>query len=129
MARVAGREALPGIVIEIGFRVAIGGFWGALLQAFRRAQPAWLASFCIAVILPGAAHVLEYAALQAGRARHINTAMVISVIISIGSLLINMGLMRQELLVTEAGSDSLASDLRRIPSALAGMFRRLLLNA
>jgi hypothetical protein len=121
MARMAGSEALPGIVIEIGFRVAIGGFWGALLQAFRRAQPAWLASLSIAVILPAAAQVLEYVALQAGRASHLNTAMAISVIISVGSLLMNMGLMRQELLVTEAGSDSLLSDLRRIPPALACM--------
>jgi hypothetical protein len=129
MTRFATNDALRGIVIEIGFRVAVGGFWGALLQAFRRARPAWLATLAVAVVLPAAVHVLEYLALAAGHARHIYTAMAVSVIFSIGSLVINLGLMRRDLLLTEAGSDSLASDLRRIPPALAAMCREIFRNA
>jgi hypothetical protein len=129
MARFEASDALRGIVIEIGFRVAIGGFWGSLLQAFRRARPAWLATLAVAVVLPAAVHVLEYLALAAGHARHIYTAMSVSVIFSIGSLVINLGLMRRDLLLTEAGSDSLASDLRRIPPALAAMCREIFRNA
>jgi hypothetical protein len=123
MTRLAGAGAMRSLCIELGFRLAIGGFWGSLLQAFRGAQPAWLAALSVAVALPATAHVLEYAALRAGHVTHIKTGMVVSVIISIGSLLINLRLMRKGLLVTGNDGESLRSDLRRIPGALAGMFR------
>ena len=123
MTRVAPDDALRNICLEVGFRIAIGGFWGALLQAFRNAQPAWLASLAVAVILPAIAHVLEYLALAAGHATHITAGMAVSVMFSIVSLLINLGLMRRNLLVTGDGSESFVSDLRRLPLALAGMFR------
>jgi hypothetical protein len=123
MTRLAGTGAMRNLCIELGFRLAIGGFWGSLLQAFRGAQPAWLAGLSVAIALPAAAHVLEFAALRAGHVTHIKTSMVVSVIISIGSLLINLGLMRRGLLVTGNEGESLRSDLRRIPAALAGMFR------
>jgi hypothetical protein len=60
----------------------------------------------VAVALPASAHLLEFFALWAGHASHIKTAMIVSVVISIGSLLINLGLMRRGLLITgdEAGS-------------------------
>jgi hypothetical protein len=98
------------------------------LQAFRGARPAWLASLTAAVALPAAAHCLEFAALRAGHATHIKTGMVVSVAISIGSLLINLGLMRRGLLVTGIEGGSLRSDLRRIPAELAGLFRGLSRN-
>jgi len=123
MAGLAGRDAVSSLCIEMGFRIAIGGFWGSLLQAFRGAKPAWLAGLSVAVALPAAAHCLEFAALRAGHASHIKTGMVVSVAISIGSLLLNLGLMRRGLLVTGGDGGSLGSDLRGIPAALAGMLR------
>lgn len=123
MTSMVGDAAARSMCIEMGFRIAIGGFWGSLLQAFRGARPAWLASLTAAVALPVAAHCLEFAALRAGHATHIKTGMVVSVVISIGSLLINLGLMRRGLLVTGIGSGSLRSDLRRIPRELASLWR------
>jgi hypothetical protein len=124
MSGLAGGDAMRGLCIEMGFRIAIGGFWGSLLQAFRGARPAWLAGLSVAIALP-AAHCLEFAALRAGHATHIKTGMIVSVVISIGSLLLNLGLMRRGLLVTGDGGETLGSDFRRIPGALAGMFRGL----
>jgi hypothetical protein len=124
MARLVGESSLRSLWIELGFRVAIGGFWGSLLQRFRNAQPAWLGGLAVAVALPGA-HCLEYAALRAGGAAHIRTGMVVSVVITLGSLLINLGLMRRGLLITGEEGESLTSDLRRLPGALAGMLRGL----
>jgi hypothetical protein len=124
LSHLAWSDAAPGIWIEIGFRIALGGFWGALLQAFRSVRPAWLAGLSIAVLLPAGAHVLEFAALKAGHATHITTAMIVSVVISVGSLLINFGLMRRGLLVTGDHAAPLVCDLQRIPRALVDMFRR-----
>jgi hypothetical protein len=124
MAGLTGKDAWRGLCIELVFRIAVSGFWGSLLQAFRRAQPVWLAGLTAAILLPASAHVLEYAALRAGNATHIKTGMIVSIVISFGSLLINLGLMRQGLLITGGEGDSLRTDMRRIPGALATMFRR-----
>jgi hypothetical protein len=129
MTRLVGEDAVRSLCIEMAFRIAVGGFWGSLLQAFRGAQPEWLAGLSVAIALPAAAHCLEFAALRAGHATHIKTGMIVSVVISIGSLLINLGLMRRGLLVTGGGCDSLQADLRRIPAALAGMLRGQSRNA
>src|SRR5262245_39379934 len=97
VATLTGRDAVHSVGIEMGFRIVIGGFWGSLLQAFRRAQPAWLATLSVAVVLPAAAQLLEFLVLRAGNATRIRTAMVVSAVISIGSLLINLRLMRDGL--------------------------------
>lgn len=123
MAGLVGNDALRSLCIEMGFRIAIGGFWGSLLQRFRHARPAWLAGLSVAVALPAVAHSIEYAALRAGHATHILTGMIVSVVISIGSLLINLGLMRSGLLITGEDCDSLSSDLKRVPAELAAMCR------
>jgi hypothetical protein len=124
MSHFAGPDAVRALCIELGFRVAIGGFWGSLLQAFRRAEPAWAAGVSVAALLPAAAHLLEFAALKAGHVSHITTAMIVSVVVSSGSLLLNFGLMRHGLLVTGTGAAPLFCDLQRIPAALAAMLRR-----
>jgi hypothetical protein len=123
MTRLTGEGALRSVCIEIAVRLIIGGFWGSLMQAFRDAQPAWLAGLAVAVVLPATAHAFEFAMLRAGHATHVFTAMIVSVVISIGSLLINFGLMRRGLLVTGEEGAPLLRDLQRIPAALAAMMR------
>jgi hypothetical protein len=114
-----GPGALRLVWIELAFRILVGGFWGSLLQAFRGARPAWLSGLLAAVLLPAAAHTLEYLALEAGHAAHIGAGMVVSIAVSVGSLLLNWFLMRKGMLITGAGSDSLGGDLRRLPRLLA----------
>jgi len=117
-----GPGAMRGVWIELGFRVLVGGFWGSLLQAYRGARPVWLAGLFAVLVLPGGAHTLEYLALKAGGATHIGAGMFMSILVSIGSLLINFLLMRRGLLVTGSGSATLGDDLRRVPGALAALF-------
>jgi len=118
-----GPGAMRGVWIELLFRLAIGGFWGSLLQAFRAARPAWLAGLSVAIILPGAAHTLEFLALKAGHATHITAGMLVSIAVSAASLLVNWLLIRNGLLVTGAGSARLLDDLRRLPAVLRGLGR------
>jgi hypothetical protein len=113
-----GAGAMRGAWIEIAFRIALGGCWGSAMQALRRARPAWLAGVLVALVLPASAHVLEYALLKVGGATHIKTGMIVSVIFSAGSLLVNFALMRLGLLITGEGSSSLSSDFRRLPAVL-----------
>jgi hypothetical protein len=75
---------------------------------------------CVALLLPGAAHTLEFLALTAGHATHIKAGMIVSVAVSAVSLLFNWLLMRKGLLVTGAGSGRLRDDLRQLPAVLFG---------
>jgi hypothetical protein len=113
--------ALRGVAIQLVFRIAVGGLWGSLAQAFRAAQPAWLAGLCVAVMLPAAVHTLEYAFLTAGHASHIRRGMIVSVALSVVSLVLNWNLMRRGVMLTGKGTDSLATDFRRLPAVLGDL--------
>jgi hypothetical protein len=113
-----GMGDLRGVSIEIVFRILLGGCWGSLMQAFRRARPAWVAGSLVAVILPAGAHTVEFAALKAGGATQIKSGMTVSVILSVVSLGVNFSLMRRGLMLTGEGAPSLACDFRRLPAAL-----------
>jgi hypothetical protein len=116
--RLASPGALKGLLIEIGYRLAIGGFWGALLQAFVGARPAWLGGVCMIVLLPGCAHGLEYLVLRMGGAAHPGAITFVSIVFSTLSLLVNWGLMRNGILLTGRRGSSLRTDLRRIFGAM-----------
>jgi hypothetical protein len=109
---------LRGAGIEMAFRIALGGWWGSVVQALRNARPAWLTGLLGAVALPVVAQALEFIALKSGGVTHIKTAMVVSAIFSAGSVLANFFLMRRGLLLTGAGTASLISDLRNLPGTL-----------
>src|SRR6185312_6573834 len=61
-----GADATRGVWIEIAFRIAIGGWWGSIMQTLRQARPAWLAWLLVALALPAVAHTLEYLLLKIG---------------------------------------------------------------
>jgi len=44
---------------ELVFRGVTSGFYGALTQAFREAEPAWAAAIAVMILLPLANHSLE----------------------------------------------------------------------
>ncbi|HUP03404.1 MAG TPA: hypothetical protein VMU19_05415 [Bryobacteraceae bacterium] len=113
-ARLVAAGSLRGMAIEFVFRLAIGGFWGSLLQAFATAQPAWLAGLLMVGILPAGAHGLEYAVLRAGGATRAGAVTVVSAAFSALSFAVNWALMRKGILMTSRGGASLGTDLRRI---------------
>jgi len=118
-----GAGAMRGAWIEVAFRIALGGCWGSIMQELRRARPAWLAGLLMAVALPAWAHALEFALFKVGGATHIKSGMIASVSFSMASLAVNYSLMRRGLMVTGEGGASLASDIRRLPAALADCAR------
>ena len=117
--RLVSPGALRGLLIEFAYRLALGGFWGSLLQAFAGARPAWLAGVCMVVLLPGCAHWFEYLVLRMCGAAHAGAITLVSIVFSVQSLLVNWGLMRRGILLTGRHGSSLAADLRRIFGAMA----------
>jgi len=118
-----GASDMRGAWIEIALRIALGGCWGSMMQAMRRARPAWLAGTLVAVVLPTSAHTLEYALLKAGGAPNIRSGMTVSVLFSAASLVVNYSMMRRGMMLTGAGAASLGSDFRNFGVWVRNGFR------
>ncbi len=122
---LVGREslklALGAALAQFGFRFLFAGVGGALIQAFRRVEPAWKALLTILLIVPLISHVFEFIvqssfAYLTGTHDHTDEAIVRSICVSIISALFTLFIMRRNVMIVgEEESKSLLSDLKRIP--------------
>ena len=128
----AGKEnwfvILSAVLVEFSFRFFTSGISGALVQSFRRATPAWIATLFVTVSLPVFSHTIEYAAhytqetyfssvLPASENNSRKIAFAVSVLFSVLSAMFNLFMMRHGVLLVGAGAEtkSLWSDLKKIP--------------
>jgi hypothetical protein len=117
----AGMHAAEGAMLaEFVYRGITSGFYGAMTQAFRKAEPVWQASLTVMVLLPLSSHSIEFMVHLVRHTPHLRTSIVSSVCFTCISTLFNLYAMRRGVLVTGAGSGSVASDMRRIPGLIAG---------
>lgn len=123
-----GREsiklAIAAALAQFAFRFLFAGIGGALIQAFRRVEPAWKALFAILLIVPGISHFFEFLvqysfAHLTGTGDHTDEAILRSISISILSALFTLFIMRRNVMIVgEAESESIFSDMKRIPLLL-----------
>jgi len=122
---LVGREsiklALAAALAQFIFRFTFAGVGGALIQAFRRVEPAWKALLAILLIVPVISHIFEFL-VQTGFAYftqtgdHTDAAIVRSVCISILSALFSLFIMRRNVMIVgEAESKSIWNDLAHFP--------------
>lgn len=122
---LAGREslklALGAALAQFIFRFAFAGVGGALIQAFRRVEPAWKALAAILLIVPIISHFFEFLvqisfAYLTQTGSHTDVAIIRSICISILSALFTLFIMRHNVLIVgEAESKSIWNDLGRLP--------------
>ncbi len=132
--------ALGAALVQFSFRFLFAGLGGALIQAFRRVEPAWKALVAILLIVPVISHLLEFTiqfsfAYFTGTSDHYE-GIVRSVCVSVLSALFSLFIMRRNVMIVgEADSKSLLSDIIRmplmvydfiafIPNEIAAMLRR-----
>jgi thiamine transporter ThiT len=119
---------LSAVLVEFIFRFLTSGISGALVQSFRKASPAWLATLIVSISLPFFGHTVEYithyaqenmfpAIFAASENSARQKAFAISVLFSVVSALFNLWMMRHGVLLVGAGGESkpFLSDLKRIP--------------
>lgn len=133
--------ALGAALAQFVFRFAFAGVGGALIQAFRRVEPAWKALLAILLIVPVISHIFEFLVQISftyftQSADHTDQAIVRSICISILSALFSLFIMRRNVMIVgEAESKSIWSDIASfpllifeflsfIPLEIAGMLRR-----
>jgi len=110
--------ALAAMQTELFFRAVSSGFYGALTESFREAEPPWAATLAVAVCLPLANHSLEFLVHCMRGTRKLVPSIVSSVGFTLVSTLFNFYAMRRGALVVGAGRRSLAQDLRSMPALL-----------
>jgi energy-converting hydrogenase Eha subunit C len=121
ISRESLRLAIGAAVVQFIFRFLFAGLSGAMIQSFRRVEPAWKAMVSILVVIPLISHVLEYL-VQVGFVHytattdHTDMAIVRSVCVSIFSVLFALYIMRRNVMIVgEAESKSLWSDIVHLP--------------
>jgi hypothetical protein len=114
------RAALGAMSVELLYRGVSAGFFGALTQSFRRAQPAWLATMAAMVLLPLGSHSLELAVHWARGTPKLAASIVSSVIFTVLSTLFHLYAMRRGILIVGSGSRSMAADFRAMPRIVGG---------
>ncbi|REJ77690.1 MAG: hypothetical protein DWQ47_15070 [Acidobacteria bacterium] len=119
---------MTAVLVELLFRFFTSGISGALVQSFRRAKPAWLATLIVSVSLPVFSHSVEFVTHYAQEAYFSNVfapsinnarerAFAVSVLVSVISAIFNIFIMRHGVLLVGAGEDtkSLWGDLKSVP--------------
>lgn len=115
------RLAVGAALVQFTFRFFFAGVGGALIQSFRRVEPAWKALLAILLIVPFISHVFEFLlqfsfAYLTGTNDHTDEAIVRSICFSIISALFTLFIMRRNVMIVgDAESKSLLHDLSRLP--------------
>jgi len=107
--------AIGAMGVEAALFATLAGFYGALVQAFRRAQPAWAATMTVMALVPAVNHMLEYLMHYASGTKRIAAGVTASISLSILSAMFNLFAMRRGVLIVGDGRASLVDDLRRMP--------------
>jgi len=117
----AGWNAAVGaMVAEFAYRSVTAGFYGALTQAFRQAEPPWAAGVAVMILLPLASHSVELAVHLARGTPKILHSLIASVCFTALSTLFNLYAMRRGALLVGADAGSFGADLRRMPILIGG---------
>lgn len=114
--------ALGAAGAQFVYRFLSAGVIGALVQSFRRVEPAWQASIVVMLMIPAFSHLMEFIvqisyAAATGTNQRTDEVILRSVCVSIISTLFNLFAMRRGVLLVGADDDrkSLWEDLRTIP--------------
>jgi hypothetical protein len=110
--------ALGAMTIESVFYITVAGFYGAVTQTFRRAQPHWLATLTIMGLMPAVNHTLEFALHWVGGTKKLTASIIASICFSMLSACFNIFAMRRGAFIVGAERQSLLADFKQLPRIL-----------
>jgi hypothetical protein len=114
-ARHGWKASLGAFLVESLFCALTAGFYGAMVQFLRNAEPPWLTITFLTIVMPAGFQGLEYWLHWLRGTPHLRVAEIVSVVISACSTLFNWYAMRRGTLLVGGEGASFASDLRRLP--------------
>ena len=118
--RQGWRAAISALLTESIFCVVSAGFYGALVQSLRDAQPLWLTGIFLTLVIPAVFQVLEYLLHWFRGTPHLRLAEIVSLAISGVSALFNWYAMRRGTLLVGNESRSFGTDVHQLPKLILG---------
>lgn len=110
------RAAISAMSLEFVFRTFNSGASSSIGQAFRTAQPKWLANVIVMVMFPAYAHTIEYILHTLNGDQNVNKSIIVSILFSAVSAIFNLHVMRRgTLLVNDSEQQSFWTDLKKMP--------------
>jgi len=110
--------ALAAMNTELVFRGVTSGFYGALTENLRDAEPAWAAALTAMVLLPLTGHSIELLVHWLRGTQKLVPSIISSIVFTALSTLFNFYAMRRGALVVGQHKKSLVEDLQSVPRLL-----------
>lgn len=107
--------AIAAMKTELVFRGITSGFYGALTEAFREAEPPWAAALTVMFLLPVANHSIELLVHWMRGTQKLLPSIAASVVLTAISTLFNFYVMRRGVLIVGDRRHSLGKDLLKLP--------------
>ena len=118
--RSGWRAALGAFGAELAYRVVTSGYYGALTQSFRAAEPAWAAGITVMILLPISQHSVEFLVHYLRHTPHLAANIITSMCFTAVSTLFNWYAMRKGSLIVGKESQSVARDMASMPRLIGG---------
>ncbi len=106
------------MLVEVAYRAATAGFFGALTQAFRIAEPRWLAGLVAFAGIAAVSHAIEFGIHWIRGTPNLGASMLASMIFTLVSTLFSLHTMRHGVLIVGSGAKTLPADLRSYPKMI-----------
>ncbi len=119
-ARHGWQAAMAALLAESIFCALSAGFYGAVVQILKDAEPQWLTGIFLTVAVPVTFQVLEYLLHWLRGTPHLRIAAIVSLVVSAVSALFNWYAMRRGTLLVGGEGGGFGGDLRRLPRLLLG---------
>lgn len=116
------KAASAAMAVEFGYRILTSGFFGSLVQAFRKVEPAWKANLYVVLLLPAVNQGLDLWIHWLNGTPKLAASLIASTAITVWAALFNLHAMRHGALVTGPDARPLLDDLRQLPALLASFF-------
>lgn len=124
-ARHGWQAATAAVVTESVFCAVTAGFYGAVVQTLKDAEPQWLTGIVLVVIMPLTFQVLEYVLHWFMGTPHLRVAAIVSFFVAAVSSLFNWYAMRRGTLLVGGEGTGFGNDLICLPRLLFTFFALL----
>jgi len=118
--RQGWQAAFVALLTESIFCAVSAGFYGAIVQSLKDAEPQWLTGIFLAVVIPVIFQALEYLLHWFRGTPHLRIAAIVALIVSGLSALFNWYAMRRGTLLVGGEGGNFGGDLRRLPRLFVG---------
>ncbi len=117
------RKAVGAMLTELVFRALTSGWWGSIMQAFRRVRPMWKAVAVVVPLVLVCQHSLELLVHWLRGTPRLTASIAASVAFTLLSTTVHLALMRKGAMIVGAESRPLREDLASLPRLIWGFLK------